>query len=732
MKHGQNWFSGAGMRRSRCCLTALAALIVLAAWASTASAQAVRLTNGQFVGVYLHPGLSTAAYARQTGARPITSATRATNTAVDPNGLLYNGGPVLHTTAPYLVYWAPSGTTIAASSRNVLTRYMTDIGQDSANPSDVYAYRVLPQYTDGSGAAGQGQAFSSGSQVIDDSHVYPAVDPTTCTPAEQHGFTACITDAQIQAELSRLITVDGLPSGMGADAPIYFVVTPANVNVCMNGGGGCASDTFCAYHSAYALSGSTQVVYASIPFTLGAGCQGAGLGTTQEPNGDVADVIADNLSHENAEAVTDPLGDAWFTSNGWEVADQCELAGPNDPNPVSNNPGPTSMDAYMPTLGGNEQNGTLYDQLINGDHYFTQTLWSNIADGCEATSIVSASFTSPASVLPGVSASFDPSASSSGNGYRSTSWNWGDGSPNTVLAGAPTATTHTFAAGGTYTVTLTLVDAGGNTAQVSHTVVVDSAPTAAFSASNSVAETGAALAFNGASSSDPNPGASITGYSWSFGDGSPAASSAAPSHVFASPGSYTVTLTVAGSEGLTGTVSHALTVVAAPVAVPTISTAHPLAGSPVSFTGASSTGGISAYAWKFGDGATGSGAKPKHTYSKPGTYTVTLTVTDAAGFTSTRTLKVVVKPQPITGATVKHVNGNYFLVVSVRQAGTVRVGSGKVTLKRAGKATFKLTLSAAQRRKLGAHKTVSDKLKVSFAPAHGARTSRTFTVKLKP
>ena len=98
----------------------------------------------------------------------------------------------------------------------------------------------------------------------------------------------------------------------------------------------------------------------------------------------MADVIADNLSHENAEAITDPLGSGWFTSNGYEVADQCELAGPDDPNSTSP-AGPTNPDAYLPTLGGSESAGTLFDQLINGDHYFTQTLWSNSAENCLAT-----------------------------------------------------------------------------------------------------------------------------------------------------------------------------------------------------------------------------------------------------------------------------------------------------------------------------------------------------------
>ncbi|WP_246850470.1 ThuA domain-containing protein [Nocardioides xinjiangensis] len=51
------------------------------------------------------------------------------------------------------------------------------------------------------------------------------------------------------------------------------------------------------------------------------------------------------------------------------------------------------------------------------------------------------------------------------------------------------------------------------------------------------------------------------------------------------------------------------------------------------------------YAWKFGDGTTSTQANPSHTYATPGTYVVELTVTDARGARTTRTLEVTVRRQ---------------------------------------------------------------------------------------
>jgi PKD repeat protein len=68
-------------------------------------------------------------------------------------------------------------------------------------------------------------------------------------------------------------------------------------------------------------------------------------------------------------------------------------------------------------------------------------------------------------------------------------------------------------------------------------------------------------------------------------------------------------------------------------------------GLSVAFDGSASSdpdGSIASYAWDFGDGSTGSGVRPSHTYAAAGTYTARLTVTDNAGATGTTTRQVAV------------------------------------------------------------------------------------------
>jgi PKD repeat protein len=192
----------------------------------------------------------------------------------------------------------------------------------------------------------------------------------------------------------------------------------------------------------------------------------------------------------------------------------------------------------------------------------------------------------PASAIVGQSVSFNASASTDSDGVIvSMSWTFGDGT-----TGSGTTPTHAYGAPGTYTVTLTVQDNDGATGSASQTVSVAAAanqpPSASFSATPSSALVGQSISFNAAASIDAD--GAIVSYSWAFGDGS-SGSGVTTSHSYASPGTYTVFLTVQDNHGASGTTSRQV-IVQAPsspdlvVQSLTYSPPGPAVGQSVTFT----------------------------------------------------------------------------------------------------------------------------------------------------
>ena len=149
---------------------------------------------------------------------------------------------------------------------------------------------------------------------------------------------------------------------------------------------------------------------------------------------------------------------------------------------------------------------------------------------------------------------------------------------------------------------------------------------------------------------------SIAGWGWDFSDGAPS-SLKDPVHMFAASGTYAVTLMVTDDNGATATVTHGVTVASANVA-PTAAFTFACDGLACTFFDGSSDpdGSIGSRDWSFGDGASGTGTSPSHTFAAGGTYSVRLTVTDDDGEAAAVTQAVTVAaPAPAPAPAGVHV-----------------------------------------------------------------------------
>jgi hypothetical protein len=284
--------------------------------------------------------------------------------------LLDHGGPVMGTqsTGDQVVvtpiFWAPSGYSFTTSYKNTITGYLDDLAADSGKLNNVFA--SMFQYSGSNG--GINYKMSVGT-AIDDATAFPAAGCTTnagSVYSDATGYTTCIDDDQVIAETGSVVSSHSLPSDLGH---LYVMFLPKHVESCFYPGNpanqACSinptpSGAFCAYHSA--AGSGLNLVYANMPFPVyssatGYTCTKESLGGgIQSPNGDVdADVEISPLSHEMAEAITDPRLNAWYDAAGNENGDDC---------------------AYL--YGGlSGSAGTFYNQTINGHHYLTQEEFSN-------------------------------------------------------------------------------------------------------------------------------------------------------------------------------------------------------------------------------------------------------------------------------------------------------------------------------------------------------------------
>jgi len=132
----------------------------------------------------------------------------------------------------------------------------------------------------------------------------------------------------------------------------------------------------------------------------------------------------------------------------------------------------------------------------------------------------------------------------------SYAWTFGDG-----VSGTGVSKTHTYASGGTYTITLVVTDNGGKTGTTSQQVTVapNPPPVAVIAL---VSQTDLTVSVSGSDSTDDS---AIDSYAWSFDDGGTESTMDA-THTYAMAGTYTITLLVTDDYGLTDTETLDVTV----------------------------------------------------------------------------------------------------------------------------------------------------------------------------
>jgi PKD repeat protein len=228
---------------------------------------------------------------------------------------------------------------------------------------------------------------------------------------------------------------------------------------------------------------------------------------------------------------------------------------------------------------------------------------------------------------------------STANFADNIAWNFGDGNTSTLAS-----PTHTYAAAGNYTATVTATNVCGSVSQ-EFNLNVDLLPSANITANVTAICEGETVTYSNNSSSN------ITEWNWIFPGGTPATSTQPnPTVTYSTAGSYGATLSVSNAAGQgNGSVTDFINVTAVPDASFTFDQRDNL------LELVNTTAGTSVE-WTISDGTTSNLQAWTHTFMDNGTYTVTVTTTNQCG-SDTESFSVSVNAFPSAGFTTSQTTG---------------------------------------------------------------------------
>jgi hypothetical protein len=245
----------------------------------------------------------------------------APHTVPNAVNLSYHGGSVMNGTANvYAIFWEPTNN-VQSGYNSLIQRYFNDVN--------------------GSGL------YHNNTQYHDSSSRYPSAEHLAASWVDNSSYPETpLLDSDIQNEVSYAQSVNGWSSSIDN---VFFVFLEANEDLCFdNSYSQCASNYFCAYHSYF----GSNTIYAAMPYAASFSCNPG-----SSPNHNDADQTINVSSHEQMEAATDPLLNAWYDYYGNEIGDKC---------------------AWI--FGS--LNGSGGDVTWNGHSYIVQKEWDNARRGC--------------------------------------------------------------------------------------------------------------------------------------------------------------------------------------------------------------------------------------------------------------------------------------------------------------------------------------------------------------
>jgi hypothetical protein len=247
---------------------------------------------------------------------------------VQGNGINYHGGPVLHGDVPIYVIWYGNWTNGPKASDSQTTVNLIDAFLGGLGGSALEG--VNTTYGDNTANVSgllhlQAQIFDTGSQGTS------------------------LTNTRLTNLISSHLANGSLPTD---NTGVYLVLTSSNISE----RGFCTQ--FCGFHTAQTINGKDiKWAFVGNVDKCPSGCE---IQTTS-PNGDSgADGMANTLSHEIEEAISDPDLNAWFDSSGQENGDKCNF-----------NFGATQT----------ASNGSQFNQTFGGHNWMLQQNWRNSGGG---------------------------------------------------------------------------------------------------------------------------------------------------------------------------------------------------------------------------------------------------------------------------------------------------------------------------------------------------------------